>query len=59
MPRTRSFAETVKIRAERDPVFYAALLKEAVDALLAPDIDTARTVLRDYVNATASRPSSP
>ncbi|ACB82859.1 putative transcriptional regulator [Methylorubrum populi BJ001] len=52
MALTRSFKETVKARAERDAAFRDALLTEAVDQLLAGDIETGKAVLRDYINAT-------
>jgi DNA-binding phage protein len=52
MALTRSFKETVKARAERDPEFRAALLTEAVEQMLAGDMDTGKAVLRDYINAT-------
>jgi DNA-binding phage protein len=52
MPLTREFKETVKARAERDPEFRAALLKEAVELLLDGDLETGKSVLRDYINAT-------
>jgi DNA-binding phage protein len=52
MPLTRSFKETIKARAERDPKFRAALLKEAVAQMLAGEMDAGKAVLRDYINAT-------
>jgi DNA-binding phage protein len=52
MALTRSFKETVKARAERDPKFRAALLTEAIEQMLAGDIDSGKSVLRDYINAT-------
>ncbi len=52
MALTRSFKETVKARAERDPDFRIALLREALDALLSADLDIGKALLRDYVNAT-------
>lgn len=52
MALTRSFKDSVKARAERDPVFGDALLTEAVDQFLAGDLDTGKAVLRDYINAT-------
>ncbi len=52
MPLTRSFKETVRARVERDPAFRAALLIEAVEQMLAGDMDTGKAVLRDYINAT-------
>jgi hypothetical protein len=42
MVLTHSFKETVKARAERDPVFRDALLTEAVDQFLAGDLDTGK-----------------
>lgn len=52
MALTRSFKDTVKERAERDPKFRAALLTEAVEQLLAGDVQVGKAVLRDYINAT-------
>lgn len=52
MALTRSFKDTVKARAERDPAFRDALLTEAVDQFLAGDLETGKAVLRDYINAT-------
>lgn len=52
MVLSRSFKETVKARAERDPEFRAALLGEAVEAFAAGDADTGKALIRDYVNAT-------
>jgi DNA-binding phage protein len=52
MPLTRSFKETVKARAQRDPDFRAALFTEAVEQMLSGDLETGKAVLRDYINAT-------
>ena len=52
MPLTRSFKETVKARAERDPAFRESLLSEGVAALLEGDVETGKAVLRDFINAT-------
>ena len=52
MPITRKFRETVWIRAQSDARFRAAMLTEAINALLAGDLDTGKAMLRDYVNAT-------
>ena len=52
MPLTRDFKETVQARAQRDPAFRAALLKEAIDCMLDGDTETGKAVLRDYINAT-------
>lgn len=40
------------MRAQRNPAFRKALLKEGIECLLAGDIDTGKAVLRDYINAT-------
>lgn len=42
---TRSFKDTVKLRAERDAAFRKALLAEAMDTLLAGEIDTGKAIL--------------
>jgi DNA-binding phage protein len=52
MVLTRSFKDTVKARADRDPAFRDALLAEGMDALLAGDVETGKAILRDYINAT-------
>jgi hypothetical protein len=52
MALTRDFKETIQERARRDAAFREALLKEAVDAMLSGDVETSKTVLRDYINAT-------
>lgn len=39
-------------RAQADPAFREALLKEGVDAMIGGDTDIGRAVLRDYINAT-------
>lgn len=52
MPLTRDFKVTIRARVERDPTFRKALLREGVEAMLAGDVATAKTILRDYINAT-------
>jgi DNA-binding phage protein len=52
MALTTKFNETMKARAERDSAFREALLTEAIDQLLAGDLETGKAVLRDYINAT-------
>ncbi len=52
MPLTRDFKETIRARVERDPKFRRALLREGVEAMLAGDVATGKTILRDYINAT-------
>ncbi|CAN5450874.1 hypothetical protein BH10PSE11_BH10PSE11_17760 [soil metagenome] len=52
MPLSRSFKRTVKDRAARDARFRAALFSEGVETLLGGDVQTAKSLLRDYINAT-------
>jgi DNA-binding phage protein len=52
MALTRDFKETVKVRAERDVAFREALLTEAVEQLIAGEVEVGKAVLRDYINAT-------
>ena len=54
MPMTRKFRKTVWARAQSDARFRAAMLTEAINALLAGDLDTGKAMLRDYVNATVT-----
>src|SRR6266576_2476693 len=48
----RDFKETIQEHARHNTAFREALLKEAVDAMLSGDVETSKTVLRDYINAT-------
>jgi hypothetical protein len=52
MPLTHDFKETIQARAQRDPKFRLALLRESVECVINGDLETGKAVLRDYVNAT-------
>ncbi len=52
MALTRDFRETIKDRAERDPAFRVGLLTQAAECMLNDEPDVAKTLMRDYVNAT-------
>lgn len=52
MALTREFKETVMARLDQDPAFRAALLSDAVEFLLEGDLETGKSVLRDFINAT-------
>lgn len=52
MPLTHDFKETIRARAQREPAFRRALLREAVECILNGDLATGKAVLRDDVNAT-------
>ena len=50
MPLTKDFKETVRARVIRSSGFRKAVLQEAVDSLLAADVDAGKALLRDYVS---------
>jgi DNA-binding phage protein len=52
MALTRDFRETVKARIAVDATFRAALLSEAIELLLSGDVETGKSILRDFINAT-------
>jgi len=52
MVLTKSFKETVRARAQRDPNFRLALIQEAVEKLVNGDVESGLSILGDYVNAT-------
>jgi len=52
MARSKSFKELVQDHVQKDRKFAEALLREGVDAMLSGDVDTGKTILRDYIKAT-------
>lgn len=52
MALTRDFRETIKERAQRDPAFRVGLLTQAAECMLNDEPDVAKSLIRDYVNAT-------
>ncbi|HXE07064.1 MAG TPA: hypothetical protein VN612_04150 [Acidobacteriaceae bacterium] len=52
MALTKSFNETVRLRLQKSEKFRRALLREALDAMLAGDLDTGKSLLRKYINGT-------
>ena len=56
MKNTRSFRNTVKADIQTSATFRRALLSEAVACMVAGDLDTGKTVLREYVNGTVGFP---
>ena len=51
MALTRDFKSAIRDRAQKDAEFRKALLIEAVNSLLAGEIDPAKSLLKDYINA--------
>lgn len=49
---TRSFKESVQARLQAEPAFREAMLAEAVDALLAGELEVGKSLLRDFINGT-------
>jgi hypothetical protein len=54
---TRSFRDTVQADIEKDAEFRRALLSEAVACMVSGDLETGKTVLREYVNGTVGFPA--
>ncbi len=52
MAITKNFRETILKRAEKDASFRREMLIEAVNELLAGDLNAGKAILRDYINAT-------
>ena len=51
MALTRSFRETI-VEQLAEPEFRREFLREAVGNMVAGDLDTAKSVLREYINGT-------
>jgi DNA-binding phage protein len=56
MALTRDFRETVRERAQREPAFRQALLREGLQLINDGDFATGRAILRNYINATIGLP---
>ena len=52
MPLTRDFKETIRYRVQHDARFRKELLREGFEVMLSGEIMLAKTILRDYINAT-------
>ena len=50
--KTGSLKELVQTRVKNDKKFAEALLREGIDAMLSGDVETGKTILRDYIKAT-------
>lgn len=52
MPLTKSFNETIKADLQKNQGFRRALLREAVACMISGDVETGKSVLRQYINGT-------
>jgi len=52
MAKTKPFRDLVHARVKKDKKFAEALLREGIDAMLSGDVETGKTILRDYLKAT-------
>ena len=52
MVLTRHFKKTIVHRAQTDPAFRRAMFIDAINELLSGNVDVAKAMLRDYINAT-------
>jgi len=57
MALTRDFRDTIRERAQRDAGFRRALLQEAVEQMLAGEMDLSKSMIRNYINATVGFPA--
>jgi len=53
MATTKSCKELVQRRAAAEPAFAEALLRQRIDTMLSGDVETGKTILRNYIKATA------
>ena len=51
-PLTSNFKDTIKARIERDPEFRDELFREGVQCFLQGDLETGKSILRNFINAT-------
>jgi hypothetical protein len=49
MASTKDFKTLVQRHVKQDRKFAEALLREGVDAMLSGDVETGKTILRDYL----------
>ena len=49
MALTRDLNGTIHVRVQGDPTFRNALLQEGIEVLLAGDVDTGKSILRDCI----------
>ena len=52
MAKTKPFKDLVRARVQANKKFAEALLREGIDAMLGGDVETGKTILRDYIKAT-------
>lgn len=52
MARTKRFRDLVEHHIKGDSKFAKALLREGIDAMLSGDLETGKTIMRDYIKAT-------
>jgi hypothetical protein len=52
MARSKSFNDLVQQHVKGDKKFAEVLLREGVDALLSGDVESGKTILRNYIKAT-------
>ena len=52
MPLTKSFNETIKADLQSSSDFRRALLREAVACMVSGDLETGKSILRQYINGT-------
>lgn len=52
VPLTKSFSQTIRADLQKSQEFRRALLREAMGCMIAGDVETGKSVLRQYINGT-------
>src|ERR1700750_782465 len=52
MAKTKSFRDLVESQVKNDRKFAEALLRAGIEEMLSGDLDTGKTIMRDYIKAT-------
>ena len=50
MPLTKDFRQTIRERAQSEPAFREALIREAHELAVSGDEKTSRAILRNYIS---------
>jgi len=52
MTLTKNFSKTIRGKLQQSAAFRRSLLREAVGSMIAGDVETGKSVLRNYINGT-------
>lgn len=55
-PRTKLFSETIHEQLEKSPSFRSAYLRGTMECLIGGEVETGKTLLRDFIDGTIGFP---